>query len=92
MLNPQITKQRNRKNLTTFLAQFYSFATEFAFLSAYLIILKIDSTNTTIKAVAVVVKAMEFGGLSLVEIISSDNLRETMVEDLKKIKSVFTRF
>ena len=92
LLDPEITKQRNRKNLTTFLAQFYSFATEVTFLIVIVIIVLIDSTDTTIKALVVVIKIMEFGVLSLVEIVFSDELRATMVEDLKKIKSLFTLF
>ena len=89
LLDPQITKQRNRKNLTTFLAQFYSFATEMGFLVVFLIIIASDSADTETKAIALVVKYMEFGGLCLVEIITSGELRKMMVDDLKKIKSVF---
>ena len=92
MLDPQVTKQRNRKNLTSFLGQFFAFMTEITFLVVFLIILIADSSNTTTKSVAVVIKFMEFGGLSLVEIISSDELRTMMHEDWKKIKSMFTLF
>jgi len=92
MLDPEVTKQRNRKNLTSFLGQFFAFITEFGFLVAFLIILVVNSTDTTMKAMAVVIKVMEFGGLSLVEIICSEKLRKMMVEDLKKIKSLFTLF
>ena len=90
LLDPQVTKQRNRKNLTTFLGQMYAFATECGFLVIFLIILATDSTDTSTKAMALVIKTMEFGGLSLVEIITSENLRNMMVDDFKKVKSVFT--
>ena len=81
------TRRRNKKNLTTFLAQLYAFATECAFLVVFLIILASDG-NTTTKAMAVVIKYIEFGGLCLVEIVSSETLRNIMLEDFQKVKAV----
>ena len=90
ILDPQVIRRRNRKNLTSFLAQFYAFATECGFLVIFLIILASDSTNTSTKAMALVIKYMEFGGLSLVEIIASEEMRKMMSEDFRKVKSVLT--
>ena len=88
-LESEVTRQRNKKNLTTFIAQLYGFATECAFLVVFLIILASDGTNTTTKAMAVVIKYIEFGGLCLVEIMSSETLRKIMLGDFQKVKAIF---
>ena len=89
-LRPEVTKQRNRTNAISFLGQFYAFATEAAFLTAYLVIIATDDKNTEIKAIVVVLKFVEFGVLSLVEILASEQLRRMMVQDLRVVKSAFT--
>ena len=91
-LRPEVTKQRNRTNAISFLGQFYGFATEATFLTAYLVIIATDDKNTEMKALAVVFKFMEFGVLSLVEILASEQLRRMMFQDLRVVKSAFTLF
>jgi len=88
LLPPQVTRQRNRKNLISFLGQFYAFLTEIIFILAMMIIIAIDKDNTRLKAIIIVVKCMDFGLLSFIEIAVSENLWNLLLEDLSMLFSL----
>ena len=85
LLDPNITKRRNQKNLTTFLGQFLHFAAEIAFFLTLLIVLAFDSSNVQLKAVAASCKLVEFGILSAVDVLTSERLKEALMKDLRVV-------
>ena len=90
LLGRQVTKERNRQNVITFLGQFYGFATEVTFLAVFLFTLAGNKDNNELKGIAIVMKFMEFGCLSLVEVLTSERLRKDMFNDFNTIMSLFT--
>ena len=83
LLDPKITKQRNKKNVTTFLGQFIHFVTEIAFLLFVLTVLSFDSPYLHLKPLGLAFKIVEFGFLSMVEVLTSEKLRTTLIKDLR---------
>ena len=85
LLDQQVIEQRNKHNMITFLGQFYGFTTEVIFLAVFLFTLAGAGDNNELKGVAIVMKFMEFGGLSLVEVLTSEGLRKSMFKDFNMI-------
>ena len=79
LLTHDVTRDRNLKNVQTFIGQFYGFLTEYAFLFFWLIVIMLSDEQTySVKTYANVVKFMDFGILSAVEYFTSPILREFM--------------
>ena len=79
MLTLAATRDRNLKNIQTFIGQFYGFLMEYAYLFFWLVIIVLaDEQNYSMKSYANVVKFMDFGILSAVEYFTSPILREFM--------------
>ena len=79
LLPEEVTRDRNMKNVSTFLGQFYGFVMEYAFLTSLLFLMYFTDAQTNIfKAILVMIKIMDFGLLSAVELLSSPLLRSFM--------------
>ena len=79
LLTHDVTRDRNLKNVQTFIGQFYGFLTEYAFLFFWLIVIMLSDEQTySVKTYANVVKFMDFGILSAVEYFTSPILRQFM--------------
>ena len=79
VLTEDVIKARNIKNVGTFLGQFYGFLMEFAFAIAILTILRFGGENTMeLKAFSNIIKFMDFGLISGVEVLTSPVLRDHM--------------
>jgi hypothetical protein len=79
LLTQDVIHERNIKNVSTFLGQFYAFIMEYAFLTSLLLFMYFaDEYTTQIKALMVMIKIMDFGLLSAVEVLSSPGLRSFM--------------
>ena len=79
LLTQDVIHERNTKNVITFLGQFYGFIMEYAFLTSLLLLMYFADEHTTqIKALMVMIKIMDFGLLSAVEVWSSPGLRSFM--------------
>ena len=89
MLPAQVTRQRNRANVISFLGDFYGFVTKFAFFVVFGIIASIwvpaDVSHTT-RMVMEMIVVMEWGLLSSVEVLTSDELRRMMFADIDNIR------
>ena len=86
VLTEDVIQSRNAKNITIFLAQFYGFVTEYAFLLALLIINLFGGDRIgEMKIYTVNAKIMDFGLLSAVEIFSSPSLRAFLGVEVMKI-------
>ena len=76
ILSHDVIQDRNIKNVSTFLGQFYGFLTESIFLIGTILLIQFADENThQIKAVAALLKYADFGLLSAVEVYSSPGLR-----------------
>ena len=76
ILSHDVIQDRNIKNVSTFLGQFYGFLTESIFLIVTILLIHFADENThQIKAVAALLKYADFGLLSAVEVYSSPGLR-----------------
>lgn len=85
LLTHDVIRERNTKNIGTFLGQFYGFAMEYAFIfSILLLIIFADENTHHIKALANIVKMIEFGLLSALEVYSSPGLRAFIKGKLSK--------
>ena len=79
LLGVEIIRDRNIKNVSTFLGQFYCFLIECTFLVTVLVIEHLyDAKTPHIKAYVSMVKLIDFGVLSAVEVFSSPSLRAFM--------------
>ena len=76
LLDQEVIRDRNLKNITTFIGHIYGFLTEYAYLLLSLVCLFIVGENMVhYQAIANIVKVADFGLLSVVEILSSPTLR-----------------
>ena len=75
VLTVEAVRNRNIKNVSTFLSQFYSFLTEYAFLFAALVATCLVDTGYYFKAYIILAKFINFALLSAVEVFSSPSLR-----------------
>ena len=79
LLTLAATRDRNLKNIQTFIGQFYGFLVEYAYLFFwFVVIILADEQSNSVKSYANVVKFMDFGILSAVEYFTSPILREFM--------------
>ena len=79
LLTYDVTKDRNIKNMKTFLGQFYGFMTEYAFLLFFFVVIVLAEQQAySIRYYGNIVKFMDFGILSAVEYFTSPILREFM--------------
>ena len=78
LLPPEVTRQRNRKNLISFAGQFQVFLTQITFKVALITIMAMDIEGQRLKAIMVLVKCMDFGILSFVEVAVSEDLRNLL--------------
>ena len=85
ILSKECIRHRNRTNAITFIGQFYGFCTEFIFLVIWFICLILGKSNIQIKALAAIVKVMEFGMLSMVEVLATESLRNIFIESMFSI-------
>ena len=83
LLTEDIVRSRNMKNIGTFLGQFYAFIMEFSFLFVvFLLAIFEDVENNHTKALLVMIKFVDFGVLSAVEVMTSPNLRSLLWQKL----------
>ena len=75
VLTVEAVRNRNIKNVNTFLGQFYSFLTEYAFLFVSLVVTFLVDKTYHYKAYVGLAKIINFALLSAVEVFSSPNLR-----------------
>ena len=76
LLDQDVIRDRNLKNITTFIGHVYGFLTEYAYLLLSIVCLFIVGENMVhYQAIANIVKVADFGLLSVVEILSSPTLR-----------------
>ena len=79
LLTLDATRDRNLKNIQTFIGQFYGFLVEYKWLLFwFVVIILADEQSYSMKSYANVVKFMDFGILSAVEYFTSPILREFM--------------
>ena len=79
VLNQSVVRDRNRKNLVSFLGQFYGFVVECIFLIIILVLSFLSrKVAHEIHAITIVVKFLDFGVLSAVEILSSASLKQSL--------------
>ena len=87
ILTEDVIRSRNAKNITNFLAQFYGFLTEYAFLLGLLVIHFFGGDRKSeMKVHAATAKIMDYGLLSAVEIFSSPSLRAFLRRKIMKIE------
>ena len=84
-LSKECIRHRNRSNAITFIGQFYGFWTKFIFMVIWFICLMLGKSNIQIKALAAMVKFMEFGMLSMVEVLATESLRNIFIESMFSI-------
>jgi hypothetical protein len=85
LLTHDTIRERNTKNIGTFLGQFYGFVMEYAFLIvAFLMIHFADENTHHVKALGSIIKFTDFGLLSAVEVYSSPGLRDFMKGKMSK--------
>ena len=84
LLTEDVIRSRNTKNVGTFVGQFYGFLMEYSFLILiFLLIFFADVKHNHTKAMLNMVKFVDFGLLSAVEVFSSPNLRAYMWRIIK---------
>ena len=76
ILTEDVIRSRNKKNIGTFLGQFYGFIMEYSFLFVlFLLTIFDDVENNHTKATLVMIKFVDFGLLSAVDVMTSPSLR-----------------
>ena len=75
-LPKDVTRQRNKRNAISFIGHVYAFLIEFAFFVGTLIVLIISSPE--VKYFGSVSKIMEFGVLSIIEVCTSEAMRNSI--------------
>ena len=79
LLTHDAIRERNLKNVGTFLGHFYGFVVEYVFLISILVLTHFaDAETHHFKAFANIVKLVDFGLLSAVEVLSSPGLKNFM--------------
>ena len=82
LLTKECIRQRNRRNAITFLGQFWGFGIEFAFMIIFTTTIVLGGTYTQFKAVAIALNILQFGALSMVEVLASEPLRNDFIENI----------
>ena len=79
LLDQEVIRERNLKNITTFVGHVYGFLTEYIYLLLSLACILIAGEDTIhYQAIANIAKCMDFGLLSTVEVFTSPSLRRFM--------------
>ena len=92
-LSQECTRHRNRSNAITFIGQFYGFWTEFVFMVILTICIVLGKSNIQMKALVSVIKFIEFGILSAIEVLTSETLREVFIESIFSMtERIFFKF
>ena len=79
LLNQKVVRDRNVKNVTTFIGQMYVFLAECVFLAALVVFTQLPSEFVHhIRAIVTFIRFSSFGVLSAVEVYTSPELRKTM--------------
>ena len=79
LMSQEDTHKRNLKNIGTFLGQFYSFVIEYSYLIFILLCgIFADENTQDYRALVSIMKFVDFGVLSFVEVLSSPQLRSFM--------------
>ena len=82
LMKQEDVKERNAKNIGTFMGQFYGFMMEFAFLVFFLIIqfpwFYSNGNAARVRGIVTCLKFADFGSLSAIEVFSSPLLRSYM--------------
>ena len=92
-LSQECTRHRNRSNAITFIGQFYGFWTEFVFLVIFITCIVLGKSNIQLKALVTVIKYIEFGILSTVEVSTSETLRHVFIESMGSMtERIFVKF
>jgi hypothetical protein len=76
ILSVDQVQKRNQTNAVTFLGQFYGFVVECVFCFSLLYLVMKEKSNITYRVVIVIYVWVEFGIVSIVEVMSSQNLRK----------------
>ena len=93
LLSKECIRRRTRCNAITFMGQFYGFLTEFVFMVLLTICIVLGKSNMEMKALVTVIKFIEFGILSMVEILTSETLRSVFIESMfSMIERIFFKF
>ena len=75
LLTVDQVQKRNQKNAVTFLGQFYGFVVESVFGFCMLYLVMKENSNITYRVAIVIYFWVEFGVVSIVEVMASNNLR-----------------
>ena len=80
-MDPKDVRKRNTTNVITFIGQFYGFLIDASFMAIFLLLTVISdldispSVNNFVRSVAVFAHFLNFGILSVVEVLVSPSLR-----------------
>ena len=86
LLTEDVIRSRNMKNMGTFVGQFYGFIIEYSFMfSIFLLTTFADVKINHTKAMLNMIKTVDFGVLSAVEVLCSPSLRSVLWKILKGI-------
>ena len=83
-------QRRRRKNVISFLGQFYVFCAKFITLLVFIFATIQGKTHVTMKALAMVTKFTEFGMLSIVEVMTSPAMRNELFDRWRPIFGLFS--
>ena len=79
ILKQDVIRERNLKNMSTFVGHFYGFVTEYIYLIISVVFIYLaDDTSPNLQEYANLAKFLDFGLLSAVEVLSSPGLRNFM--------------
>ena len=78
-------QRRHKKNAISFMGQFYGFSTKFVFLCITFIVLIKGKSHITMMALGMVIKFIEFGVMSIVEVMTSHEMRNDLLDRWKPL-------
>ena len=81
-LSKECIRHRNRSNAITLMGQFYGFCIESVFMVILTICIVLGKSKIQMRALVIVIKLTEFGILSMVEVLTSEPLRNIFVESM----------
>ena len=85
-------RRRVRRNAISFVGQFYGFCTECLFLGFFTIAIMKGKSYLPFKAFAQIIKFTEFGALSIVEVVTCQEMRTNLVNRWKRLLGLFSYF
>ena len=84
--------QRHKKNAISFIGQFYGFCTEFVFLGIFIFVLWQGKSHIEMKALAMLINYSTFAVVSIVEVITSQDMRNYLIRRWRRITGLFSYF